>query len=99
MSPEEIGKLQLRVGATPDRFWGPKSIAACQAHLRAMMPSTSPWPASDTESLRAFYGKPGDESNLVTIEFPFPVFYDGRPVKGTRVHRKCAASLLRVLEK
>lgn len=81
-----------------DGFWGAKSIAACQRHLSALMPVPNPWPKSDQASLRAFYGEPGDESQLVAIEFPFPVFYDGKLVKTTRVHHKCAASLLRVFK-
>lgn len=96
MTGNQIIALQSRIGATADGFWGPKSIVACQAHLRRLMPAVSPWPKSDNGSLRAFYGEPGDESNLVPIAFPYPIYYDGKLVKTTRVHRKCAASLLRV---
>jgi len=97
MTSEEIKTMQRRIGTTPDGFWGPKSIAACKEHLRQLMPVPSPWPKSDQASLRAFYGEPGDESNLVPIEFPYAMYYDGKPVKRTRCHRKVAASLLRVL--
>lgn len=97
MSPADITRMQTRVGATPDGFWGPKSQAACRDYLRSLMPAANPWPNSDAASLRAFYGEPGDESQLVTLTFPFPMFYDGKLVKTTRVHRKCADSLLRVL--
>lgn len=96
MNTEEIKTMQVRVGTRPDGFWGPKSIAACQKHLRARMPKDNPWPRSDQASLRAFYGKPGDESNLVVMEFPYPRFYDGKLVKRTRVHKRCAESLFRV---
>ncbi len=89
--------MQERIGVIADGFWGPKSQAACRAYLRAMMPSPNPWPESDQASLRAFYGDPGDESNLVMIEFPYEMKYDGKIVTRTRVHKKCAASLLRVL--
>lgn len=81
-----------------DGFWGPRSITACQLHMRSMMPAVNPWPAPDQMSLRKFYGEPGDESQLVSIEFPYPMFYDGKRVTRTRVHRKCAESLLRVLD-
>ena len=97
MTSEEIKAMQTRIGATPDGFWGQRSIAACKDHLRKLMPSDNPWPKPDSASLRAFYGEAGDESNLVTIQFPYPMFYDGHPVKSTRVHKKCAESLLRVL--
>lgn len=81
-----------------DGFWGPKSQAACRSYLRTMMPFPNPWPLSDSYSLRKFYGEPGDESNLVMIEFPYRMLYDGKAVSRTRVHKKCAESLLRVLE-
>lgn len=97
MNQEEIKKMQVRIGVPADGFWGPASIAACKRHLRALMPTPNPWPESDQASLRAFYGAPGDESRLVTIEFPYPVFYDGKRVTKTRVNQKCADSLLRVL--
>lgn len=97
MNSDQIKAMQRRIGVTDDGFWGPKSIEACKAHLRRLMPIPNPWPQSDQASLRAFYGEPGDESNLVSITLPFPMFYDGKLVKTTRVHKKCAASLLRVL--
>lgn len=97
MNSTQIKALQMRIGTTPDGFWGPKSISACKEHLRKLMPSQNPWPSSDQASLRKFYGEPGDESNLVTITFPYPMFYDGQRVTKTRVHKKCADSLLRIL--
>ena len=97
MTIAEIQRMQIRIGVTPDGFWGPKSQAACRSHLRKLMPSPNPWPASDQASLRAFYGRPGDEAALVRIEFPYPMLYDGKRVTSTRVHNRCAASLLRVL--
>ena len=97
MNTAEIQRMQIRIGVTPDGFWGPKSQAACRSHLRKLMPSPNPWPASDQASLRAFYGRPGDEAALVRIEFPYPMLYDGKRVTSTRVHNRCAASLLRVL--
>lgn len=98
MTDQEIVALQTRVGTFPDGFWGPESIAACQEHLRSMMPCYNPWPKSDQASLTSFYGMAGDESQLVSIEFPYPMFYERKPVKKTVVHHKCAASLLKVLE-
>lgn len=98
MKKEEIGAMQRKIGVDDDEFWGPISIAACQRHLRALMPSPNPWPKTDQGSLRAFYGMPGDESQLVTITFPYPMFYEGKTVLKTRVHKKCADSLWLVLK-
>lgn len=97
MKSDQIMNMQAKIGVEADGFWGPKSIAACRKHLMSLMPNPNPWPKPDQASLRRFYGIAGDESNLVTIEFPFPMFYDGKRTTKTRVHRKCAASLLRVL--
>jgi hypothetical protein len=99
MNSEEIKAIQKRVGATPDGVWGPKSKAACIAHLKALMPVPNPWPHSDAASLRAFYGNAGDENNLVSITFPFPMYYGGKLVKATRCHKKVADSLLRIFAK
>lgn len=97
MNTDEIKAMQVKIGATPDGFWGPRSIAACKKHLFSLMPLKSPWPNSDQASLRAFYGEPGDESNLVSFQFPFPTYYEGKIVRTGRCHKKVKESLLRVL--
>ncbi len=94
--------MQRRISAAgfpleDDGFWGPKSQKACRDYLRSLMPSPNPWPKSDQASLRAFYGEPGNEDNLVYINFPYKTYYDGKLVTRTRCHRKVAASLTRVL--
>ena len=96
MNTDQIKLIQAKIGTTPDGFWGPKSIAACQKYLRSLMPNPNPWPKP--ANLESFYGKAGDENNLVEIEFPFPVYYGGKLVKKTRCHKKVAASLLRILK-
>lgn len=80
-----------------DKFWGPKSQESCRAYLRSLMPKPNPWPNPDQRSLKKFYGEAGNESNLVMIEFPYPMYYGGKHVTRTRVHKKCADSLLKVL--
>lgn len=102
MNATEIREMQQTINdkgfpLVVDGFWGPKSQAACRAYLRSLMPNPNPWPGTSQAELRAFYGTPGDESNLISIEFPYRMLYDGRAVTKTRVHKKCAASLLRVL--
>jgi len=99
MTTEQIQKIQRIIGANPDGFWGPKSIQRCKDHLRSLMPIPNPWPFSTQEDLRDFYGEPGDETNLVTINFPFPMYYGGQLVTKSRCHKKVADSLLRVLKR
>jgi hypothetical protein len=103
MTPEEIKNMQRTINAAGfplviDGFWGPRSQAACKSYLRSLMPSPNPWPKSDQVSLRKFYGEPGDESQLVMIEFPYRMLYGGKAVTRTRIHKRCAASMLRVLK-
>ena len=97
MTSLEIMSMQKKVGATPDGFWGPKSIASCRQYLRHIMPKNNPWPSSDLRSMEQFYGAPGDESNLTNLLTPFPMFYDGKRIKTIRCHHKVADSLFRVL--
>lgn len=98
MNKNDIKATQRRIGVADDGFWGPKSITACQAHLRKLMPSKSPWPTTDQASLTKFYGAAGDESKLVALDVSgLGVKYDGKPVKSVRCHVKVADSLKRVL--
>ena len=99
MTKAQIIELQRQVGTTPDGFWGPKSTSAAQRHLRALMPKVSPWPASDSQSLRRFYGEPGDESVIVSVPAPpFLRLYDtAKKVTRIRCHHRVADSLLRAL--
>jgi hypothetical protein len=98
MTPQQIKELQRKIGTTPDGFWGPKSEAAVRAHLRALMPTPNPWPATDQASLSAFYGAAGDESRLVYADVTgLGVKYDNVPVRRIRCHAKVADSLVRVL--
>jgi len=99
MTRNQIIELQKRVGAVPDSFWGPASIKACKAHLRALMPQDHPWPTTDQASLTKFYGRAGDESMLVNLAVgDLDIRYDGKNVKSIRCHHKVAPSLRRILE-
>lgn len=67
------------------------------------MPVT--WPLQN--ECDTFYGnprgKPGmanptwEAANIVSIKPPFRMTYDGMPIKGIRIHRKCSESLFAVL--
>lgn len=98
MRHDDIKNIQARIGVEPDGFWGPKSIAACQRHLREMMPSPSPWPKTDEASLTGFYG-PAGEVPLAKVVPPFPIYlYDGlATVNSISIHEKLAPSLSRIL--
>ena len=106
MTKDQIKAVQKRVGADPDGFWGPASIKSCQAHLRSLMPKPNPWPRQDQASLTAFYGRPGDESQLVRVKVPcsIKVKYIGKELGKPGCeddflycHKKVADSLIRAL--
>jgi len=95
---QSIAAMQERLGVTPDGFWGPKSIAACQRHLRSLIPQPNPWPASDQKSLTAFYGPPGDESRLTRLDVTgLEMKYEGAAVASLLCHRAVSSRLKRVL--
>jgi len=98
MTREEIQKIQKKIGTTPDGEWGPKSHLACKQYLVSLMPSPSPWPKSDDVSMTNFYGRTGDETNLVRFDLPPGTLYEGKPVRHARANDRCAESLSRVLK-
>jgi hypothetical protein len=97
MTKAQIIDLQTRIGATPDGFWGPRSIAAVQKHLRAMMPTVNPWPKADQSSLMKFYGQPGEHLTSLKLPFAMKLYGAESPITAVSVHEKCADSLRRVL--
>lgn len=98
MNTEQIKDMQRRVGVMADGFWGPKSMAACQAHLRQLMAGHQ-WPGATQRELTDFYGLPGDESRLVNLDVQgLGVKYEGSPVKTIRCHGKVAGSLRAILQ-
>lgn len=104
MTRSQIVELQKHVGTEPDGWWGPKSIAACQRHLKKLMPSKTPWPSSSQRALRAFYGAPGTRSNpkkdIVYVDAPswLRLYDTNKKVTKIACHPKVAESLLRALE-
>lgn len=94
----KISELQRHVGTEPDGLWGMKSAAACQAYLRSLMPQDNPWPKSDPDSLTRFFGKPGNEANLVNLDVKgLGLCYEGAKLRTIRCHEKVGDSLHRIL--
>ncbi len=58
------------------------------------------WPADNQSALLKFYGTPGPEveRQLVDVVPPFKMYYDGKPVKSIRFHRKAAGALKAALD-
>jgi len=100
MNQSQIIELQRRIGTSPDGYWGPKSIAACQRHLKALMPIGDVWPSPEDGAMVRFFGRPGNESSLVNLDVTgLGVKYDGQAVRSIRCHKLVADSLGRILRR
>lgn len=98
MNQNQIIEIQKKIGAEPDGFFGRDSRAKLQKHLRSLMPAVNPWPKTDQASLTEFYGRPGDESQLINLPVVgLGIKYEGRDVQTIRCHRRVGDSLKRVL--
>lgn len=98
MTRDRIKRIQAKIGAEVDGFWGPESIRKCQAYLRSLMPADANWPGTSQAALQGFYGSPGDESHLVSLNVDgLGLRYDGKPVRSIRCHDRVADSLKRIL--
>lgn len=54
---------------------------------------------ADVRTGNSIFGKPGDEDNLVSVVFPYTMYYDGKVSKSIRVHKKLADNVRRIFEK
>lgn len=93
--------VQAAVKVTPDGIPGPATARAIAAALNIALPRYWPFQAA-VRAGTSIFGRPGDEDNLVSITPPYPLYYEGRPVKTIRVHRAIAqdvkAALAEVLD-
>jgi len=84
-----------------DGLWGKMSNAALEAKLKADQPKPASSdirpPASDYKSVCQVFGKPGDESKLVVVESPYPIYYQGTKTR-LRCHKLIAKPLVAALK-
>jgi hypothetical protein len=75
MNQSQIIELQRRIGTSSDGFWGPKSIAACQRHLKALMPMGGVWPSPKDGAIVRFFGRkiPSDGCGHRNSNFPLNI--------------------------
>lgn len=99
-----IIRVQNELGLAADGWPGDKTWAAIQSRLKIVpvKPANSDFPNEDFRSMVDYYGQPGDESNLVMVDFPYPMRLYTRSAPATvtrhRAHKKVAASLKAVLQ-
>ena len=104
MTRNQIIGIQTTIGAEPDGFWGQKSMAACRAYFDGLIASRhkveggNKVPRPDDASMRAYYGEPCDDGNLVKIDVSgLGICYGNKPIQSISCHRRCAESLLGAL--
>lgn len=98
MNTETIKAIQRKVGVTADGIIGKNTLAAICKALNIEQASCSQWPTqAEVRSGWSVFGKPGHEENLVNIEPPYPLYYEGTKVKTIRVHSLIANAVKQAL--
>lgn len=93
----KIKAIQRKVGVDADGIVGPKTVAAIMAALGINEEKPVVWPTQAmVRSGKSIFGAPG-EGELVSIEPPYELFYEGKRVRTIRVHRLVADAVLAVL--
>lgn len=112
MKNADIKDMQRRIGlsgADVDGFWGPRSIAACQRHLKRIWTENSKraFPSqSQVASGKSIYGRHGEPNGYEppgrSIRLPFVLHLYGdatKPVATLAPHEQVADSLLCVFQR
>ena len=88
---ETIKAIQKKIGVTADGIIGKNTIAALAKALGVSTAKSTGWPTqAEVRKGTSIFGKAGNESNLVNIVPPYPLYYCGKKVKTIRVHKLIA---------
>ena len=92
----QIRQIQQKLGLAADGIMGPQTLTAI---TRALGITTPPcWPTqAEVRKGNSLFGKPGNEGNLTNIVPPYPLLYEGKPVRTIRVHQAVAVHVLAAL--
>ena len=89
--------IQAVLGVTADGIIGAKTLAALASRLGVDFSCIVTPTQAEVRSGKSIFGKAGDESNLVYVKPPYPIYYDGKLyTHGVRVHKLIADRLERV---
>lgn len=93
---QDIKLIQQKLGVPADGIIGSRTVEAlCRALGITRVPQ---WPTqSEVRSGKSVFGSPGCEDSLVSILPPYPLLYEGKPVRSLRVHRLIAPHVLAAL--
>lgn len=94
-----IRRIQQKVGVTADGIIGPQTLSAISRALCIPETPLAPvWPTqSEVRQGTSRFGRPGNEEMLTAITPPYPLFYEGSPVRSIRVHGAIASHVQQVL--
>ena len=93
----EIARIQKHLGITPDGVIGPITINALNKALN--IPTEPTWPTqAEVRRGNSIFGAPGQETDLVNLSPPYPLYYEGKKVKTIRVHRLIAPHVQSALQ-
>lgn len=88
---ETIKLVQKKLGVAVDGIAGKKTWAAIAKALGVSTAKSTGWPTqAEVRKGTSIFGKAGNESNLVNIVPPYPLYYCGKKVPTIRVHKLIA---------
>lgn len=93
--------IQRKCGVRPDGIPGPATATAIAEHLGIDLTdhpqsAANRWPIDNAAAMLAFYGDIGTGHTQITP--PYPLLYEGRPLKTITVHGRIALDVTRALE-
>lgn len=92
----KIKLIQAAIGVQADGVIGPRTVEALMAALK--LEDVPLWPLqSEVRAGKSIFGAPGDAA-LVSIAPPYPLLFEGSPVRSIRVHKLVAAHVQAALQ-
>lgn len=94
----DIIKIQQKIGVTADGIIGPRTVQALTRELGIASTHIPQWPTqAEIRRGTSCFGRPGNESVLTSIVPPYPLLYEGKPVRSIRVHELVAPHVQMIL--
>lgn len=93
----KIKLIQAAVGVEADGIIGPRTVDALMAALKLEVAPQWPTQAA-VRTGKSIFGLPGREDALVSIVPPYPLLYEGKPVRSIRVHGAIAPHVQAALQ-
>lgn len=96
MKDPRICRIQQKIGVPADGIIGPRTLEALSKALG--LPDIPQWPTqAEVRRGTSMFGKPGEESALVSLVPPYSLLYEGNALRSIRVHRLIATHVQEAL--